>query len=98
MAPPRYGQDFITTLRADLNFDSRPWLPTLRVPTLILGGSIDPFFPAPLLHETADLIPNVTLRIYECAGHGLVKWHKRRFETDVLAFFEPPRVVTVAHG
>jgi non-heme chloroperoxidase len=85
-------------MRADLNFDSRPWLPTLRVPTLILGGSSDPFFPAPLLHEIADLIPNATLRIYEGAGHGLVKWQKRRFETDVLAFLEPHGVVPVAQG
>ncbi len=98
VSPPQYGHDFITTMRADLQFDSRPWLPTLRVPTLILGGSIDPFFPAPLLHEIADLIPNTTLRIYEGAGHGLVKLQKRRFENDVLAFFAPEGVLRVAHG
>lgn len=96
VSPPRYGHDFITTLRADLAFDSRPLLPTLRVPTLVLGGSIDPFFPAPLLHEIADLIPNASLKIYEGAGHGLVKFQKRRFETDVLEFFTPS--VRLAHA
>ncbi len=89
VSPPQYGHDFITTLRADLAFDSRPLLPTLRVPTLVLGGSLDPFFPAPLLRETAELIPNATLRIYEGAGHGLVKMQKCRFENDVLAFLVP---------
>lgn len=96
VSPPRYGHDFITTLRADLNFDSRPLLPTLRVPTLILGGSMDVFFPAPLLREIADLLPNATLKIYQGAGHGLVKMQKRRFETDVLQFFDPVAVPVVA--
>lgn len=86
VSPPQYGHDFVTTLRTDLNFDSRPLLPRLRVPTLVLGGASDPFFPAPLLHELAELIPGATLRIYEGAGHGLVKMQKRRFERDVLAF------------
>ena len=90
VSPPQYGHDFITTMRADLAFDSRPLLPGLRVPTLVLGGSRDPFFPAPLLHEIAALLPDATLRIYEGAGHGLVKLQKRRFETDVLAFLGRP--------
>jgi pimeloyl-ACP methyl ester carboxylesterase len=96
VSPPQYGHDFVTTLRADLAFDSRSLLPGLRVPTLVLGGSYDPFFPAPLLHEIADLIPNATLRIYEGAGHGLVKLQKRRFETDVLAFLAPSGAFGVA--
>ena len=98
VSPPRYGHDFITTMRADLAFDSRPLLPALRVPTLVLGGSLDPFFPAPLLREAASLIPNATLRIYEGAGHGLVKMQKRRFENDVLAFLAPSGALRVAQG
>ena len=98
VSPPQYGHDFITTMRADLAFDSRPMLPALRVPTLVLGGSLDPFFPAPLLRETAELIPNATLRIYEGAGHGLVKMQKRRFENNVLAFLAPSGALQGATG
>lgn len=96
VSPPHYGHDFITTLRADLDFDSRPLLHKLHVPTLVLGGANDPFFPAPLLHELAALIPGATLRVYEGAGHGLIKMQKRRFERDVLAFLSQPPVLSPA--
>jgi pimeloyl-ACP methyl ester carboxylesterase len=61
-------------------------LPTLRAPTLVIGGDRDPFFPAPLLQETTGLIPNAVFKMYAGAGHGLPKTHKQRFEDDVLAF------------
>jgi pimeloyl-ACP methyl ester carboxylesterase len=96
VSPPQYGQDFVTTMRAALDFDSRPLLPRLRVPTLVLGGSVDLYFPRPLLQEIADLIPDATLRIYEGAGHGLVKMQKRRFEDDVLAFLARSPVASAA--
>lgn len=89
VSPPEHPQDFIVTMNADLAHDTTALLPTLRVPTLVLAGDLDPFFPAPLLQETAGLIPNAALIVYAGAGHGLTKTHKRRFEDDVLAFLTP---------
>lgn len=87
--PPQYPDDFIVTMNAALRHDTTALLPTLRVPSLLIGGSLDPFFPTPLLRETAALIPGAVLNVYEGAGHGLMKWHKRRFENDVLGFLTP---------
>jgi pimeloyl-ACP methyl ester carboxylesterase len=84
--PPLYPDDFVTTMNADLAHDTTTLLPTLPMPTLVLGGEIDPFFPAPLLRETAELLPNAQLIVYPDAGHGLTKTHKGRFERDVLSF------------
>jgi pimeloyl-ACP methyl ester carboxylesterase len=89
VSPPQYPNDFIITMDADLAHDATALLPTLRVPTLVLAGDLDPFFSVPLLRETTSLIPNARLTIYEGAGHGLTKTHKRSFEDDVLAFLAP---------
>jgi pimeloyl-ACP methyl ester carboxylesterase len=89
VSPPQHPEDFIVTMEADLAHDATALLPTLRVPTLVLAGDLDPFFPTALLEETAELIPNSVLKVYAGAGHGLTKTHKRRFEDDVLAFLMP---------
>jgi pimeloyl-ACP methyl ester carboxylesterase len=85
---PTYPQDFLTTLEADLNHDTSGRLGEISAPTLILGGSDDPFFSESLLHETAREIPDATLRVYEGVGHGVPKERKRRYENDALAFLE----------
>ena len=36
--------------------------------------------------ETAERIPQATIRLYDGVGHAVSKTHKRRFEDDVLAF------------
>src|SRR5262245_29070781 len=97
VSPPEHPQDFLATMNADLAHDTSALLPTLRMPTLVLAGDLDPFFPAPLLQETADLIPNAALIVYAGAGHGLTKTHKRRFEDDVLAFLAPSTTSVAVH-
>jgi pimeloyl-ACP methyl ester carboxylesterase len=96
VAPPQHLNDFIVTMEADLAHDATALLPTLRVPTLVLAGDLDPFFPTALLEETAELIPNSVLKVYAGAGHGLTKTHKRRFEDDVLAFLMPAAIPIAA--
>jgi pimeloyl-ACP methyl ester carboxylesterase len=97
VAPPQHPNDFIVTMEADLAHDTSALLPTLRMPTLVLAGDLDPFFPTALLEETAELIPNSVLKVYAGAGHGLTKTHKRRFEDDVLAFLTPAAAPLTAH-
>jgi pimeloyl-ACP methyl ester carboxylesterase len=85
LGTPSDPSDFLTTLEADLGHDTTARLPELSAPTLIVGGSVDPFFPEPLLRETAGKIPDAELRVYEGVGHGVPKERKRRYEDDALA-------------
>jgi pimeloyl-ACP methyl ester carboxylesterase len=85
---PSDPQDFLTTLEADLNHDTTGRLGEISAPTLIIGGSDDPFFSESLLRETAEKIPDATLRVYEGVGHGVPKERKRRYENDALAFLD----------
>jgi pimeloyl-ACP methyl ester carboxylesterase len=85
---PTDPQDFLTTLEADLNHDTTGRLREISAPTLIIGGSDDPFFSESLLRETAQKIPFATLHVYEGIGHGVPKERKRRYENDTLAFMD----------
>lgn len=83
---PSDPSDFLTTLKADLGHDATSRLPELSAPTLIIGGSEDPFYSESLLRETAGKIPEAEVRVYEGVGHGVPKERKRRYEEDALAF------------
>ena len=84
---------FIALLdEADLGHDTTGRLPEISVPTLIIGGSEDPFFSESLLRETAGKIPDAELRVYEDVGHGVPKERKRRYEDDALAFLSERRI------
>jgi len=54
---PSDPQDFLTTLDADLNHDTTGRLGGVSTPSLIIGGSEDPFFSEGLLRETAKKMP-----------------------------------------
>jgi pimeloyl-ACP methyl ester carboxylesterase len=84
--------DFLTTLEADLNHDTTGRLGEISAPTLVIGGSEDPFFSESLLRETAEKIPDATLHVYEGVGHGVPKERKRRYEDDSLAFLSEKRI------
>src|SRR5215207_6173807 len=58
---PKNPSDFLTTLEADHRHDTTERLSEISSPTLILGGSEDPFFSESLLRETAERIPDATL-------------------------------------
>jgi pimeloyl-ACP methyl ester carboxylesterase len=88
---PSDPQDFLTTLEADLNHDTTGRLDEISPPTLIIGGSEDPFFSESLLRETAEKIPDATLHIYDGVGHGVPKERKRRYEEVTLAFIDDHR-------
>jgi pimeloyl-ACP methyl ester carboxylesterase len=78
--------DFLTTLEADLAHDTAGRLGEISAPTLIIGGTEDPFFSEDTTRETAEKIPDATLCLYEGVGHGVPKERKRRYEEDALAF------------
>jgi pimeloyl-ACP methyl ester carboxylesterase len=88
---PSDPQDFLTTLEADLGHDTTGRVDEISTPTLVIGGSEDPFFSENLLRWTAEKIPDATLRLYEGVGHGVPKERKRRYEQDALAFLDDHR-------
>jgi pimeloyl-ACP methyl ester carboxylesterase len=70
----------------DLGHDATDALSRIAAPTLVIAGSRDFFYPDPIVRETAQRIPQATLRLYDGVGHAVSKTHKRRFEDDVLGF------------
>jgi len=77
--------DVLTEARAELAFDARSVLPLIRRPVLLLCGGRDAFFPRAVAEETARLIPDCTLVVYERWGH-VRAGSSRRVPRDVLAF------------
>jgi pimeloyl-ACP methyl ester carboxylesterase len=86
LGTPSDPSDFLTTLEADLGHDTTGRLSEISAPSLIIGGSEDPFFSEALLRETAGKIPGAELRVHEGVGHGVPKERKRQYEDDTLAF------------
>ncbi len=79
--------DVLTELEAEVTFDSRTVLPTIRRPVLIVSGSRDRFFPPAIIEETAALVPDCTVVRYEGKGHLGVSADKR-VARDVVAFVD----------
>jgi hypothetical protein len=61
------------------------------VPVLLIGGDRDIYTPKDVYEETARLVPDCTLRLYE--GQGISAVSDKRFPRDVLDFVrQRPRV------
>lgn len=62
-------------------------LKKIDVPTLLIHGTDDQIVPiiASSL-ESAKLIPNVTLKVYEGSSHGLAQVEAEKFNADLLEF------------
>jgi pimeloyl-ACP methyl ester carboxylesterase len=86
MKEPDDAWDYIATIEADLGHDATDALARIAAPTLVIAGSRDFFYPDPIVRETAEGIPQATLRLYDGVGHAVAKTHKRKFEDDVLGF------------
>jgi non-heme chloroperoxidase len=56
-------------------FDSRPWLGTLTMPTLVLAGADDAVAPMPYTREIAGRLPRCRLEVIPGAGHSLLETH-----------------------
>ena len=82
LCPPA---DVLTELAAELAFDSRAVLPTIRIPVLLVSGGRDRFAPPALVDETAALIPDCAVVRYDRKGH-LGTGTDKRVARDVLAF------------
>jgi len=73
--------DGLVELEAEDKFNFKERLADIKVPTLVIGGENDYFYP---IRETAFGIPSAKLILYEGVGHGAMM--KRQFSEDVTAF------------
>lgn len=92
MGPSLLGHgdpDLLRTIEAEDAFDLRERLPRVEVPTLLVGGDRDRFYTGGVFEETARLLPNGRLLIYEGKGHAGVLM-SRRLAGDVIAFLDAP--------
>jgi pimeloyl-ACP methyl ester carboxylesterase len=73
--------DGLVELEAEDKFNFKERLADIKVPTLVIGGENDSFYP---IRETADGIPNAKLILYKKVGHTAM--FKSQFNRDVFNF------------
>jgi pimeloyl-ACP methyl ester carboxylesterase len=66
---PADPSDMLVTLEAEDAFDVRADLPRITAPTLVIGGTKDPFYPADYFEETARNVADGRAHIFEGWGH-----------------------------
>jgi pimeloyl-ACP methyl ester carboxylesterase len=70
------GPDMVATVTAEDAFDAEAELPRVTAPTLVLGGTADPFYSEDLFRRTADGIPGARAVIMPGKSHGYVAGSK----------------------
>lgn len=76
--------DMATTIDAEDEFDLAA-CPPIQAPTLVLAGRDDRFYTPALFEETARLIPNSRLRLFDHRGHVTVM-RDPGFRQELAAF------------
>jgi pimeloyl-ACP methyl ester carboxylesterase len=80
---PTHPMDLLVEAKAECEHDSKNRLAEINVPTLVIAGDDDFYFPVEMYRETAAGIPNAKLILYEGVGHNAMG---KQFDEDVLAF------------
>ncbi len=83
MSKPTNPSDLLVEAKAECKHDFKNQLSEINVPTLVIGGDNDFYFPEALYRETAEGIPNAKLVLYEGVGHMAMG---KQFDEDVLEF------------
>jgi len=83
LSKPTNPMDLLVEAKAECEHDSRNRLAEINVPTLVIAGDNDFYFPEELYRETAAGIPNARLILYEGVGHMAIG---KQFDEDVLEF------------
>jgi pimeloyl-ACP methyl ester carboxylesterase len=83
---PAARQDFVASAEASLDHDATERLQAIEARTLVVGGAQDRLFPGHLQRDTAERIPNASLRLIERVGHGAFDERKRDFDAAIKEF------------
>jgi pimeloyl-ACP methyl ester carboxylesterase len=82
-AAPEDPSDMMVTIDAEDKFNFKDCLAQIKVPTLVIAGDRDQFYPEAMFRETAEGIPNARLILYKGMGHPA---GGEQFRRDVIAF------------
>lgn len=97
LAPtPADPDDVRISLEAAREFDGQDLLADVEAPTLVFGGTEDPFFPESVFRQTAEGIPDADLALVRGAKHGAFHEWKPAFESRVVSFLAEPVRVTAS--
>ena len=80
---PADPSDGLIEIEAEDKHNFKERLAGIAIPTLVIGGEEDFFYP---IRETANGIPNAKLVLYQGFGHNAMFDNKRQFNEDVLTF------------
>lgn len=80
---PTNPSDLLVEAKAECKHDSKNQLAKINVPTLVIAGDNDFYFPEALYRETAARIPTAKIILYEGVGHMAMG---KQFDEDVLEF------------
>ncbi|WP_192498417.1 alpha/beta fold hydrolase [Halorussus halophilus] len=83
---PRAPADFRVSAEACLDHDGWARLPEMTVPTLVVGGTADPFFDAEQFRSTAARLPDGSLSLLEGVGHEAVVSDHEVFDDSIRRF------------
>jgi pimeloyl-ACP methyl ester carboxylesterase len=74
------------TALLNANLEPEKLLPGIVAPTIVIGGTRDRVFSEALYRQTASLVPNGTLHLFEGAGHMLEKVGKKKVLGTLLPY------------
>ncbi|ADJ14940.1 alpha/beta fold hydrolase [Halalkalicoccus jeotgali] len=84
--PPVDRRDFLVSADACLAHDATDRLVDIEVPTLVIGGTEDPFFTREHYRETVRRIPGAAFVEIEEAGHEAVLDRRGEFDGGIREF------------
>lgn len=88
---PADPADVPISLEAILSYDGRADLAGIEQPTLVIGGSRDPYFTTDVMAETAEELPNGRLSLLEGGKHAAFDEQKPAFDGRVSKFLSEER-------
>jgi pimeloyl-ACP methyl ester carboxylesterase len=83
---PDAPADFVASIDATCRHDGSDGLHDVAVPTLVLGGTRDPFFDESAFRDAARRLPDGTLAILDGLGHEAVVEHAGAFDGTIKRF------------
>jgi 3-oxoadipate enol-lactonase len=75
-------------VRSLIDFDARPWLGSISVPTLVIGGGRDAAAPVAALKEMTAVLSNARLEIVPDAGHIVNLDQPVAFQQHLASFLD----------
>lgn len=88
--PPARFEGFAAQAHGLRRYDSRPDLPRVRTPTLVLVGAEDTLTPIAQSVEMAALIPGARLQVLPRGGHGMAIEYTADTVGAIRTFLEAP--------